>query len=156
MQIAHYLLTIALVMFGAGCANDDMPVRANYVPAECPPPPATAEQAAAKQIPVEDVSLPPLAVKEGPTADEARPPEKPGAKAKAPAGTIDINRATEMELTRLPGVGPALAARIVEYRMKRVFEKPEELRRVRGIGPAKFAKMKGMVSVGKTGQKRQL
>ena len=49
---------------------------------------------------------------------------------------IDVNAADAAELERLPGVGPALAARIVEERERRgPFRSTEDLTRVRGIGP---------------------
>jgi competence protein ComEA len=51
------------------------------------------------------------------------------------ARTIDVNQADASELERLPGVGPALAARIVDERRQRGrFAAPEDLLRVRGIG----------------------
>ncbi len=63
----------------------------------------------------------------------------------SPAGSssgdsrININTAGEEELTRLPGVGPAIAAAIVADRAQRgPFASVEELIRVRGIGPAKL------------------
>lgn len=50
---------------------------------------------------------------------------------------VDPNRAPAAELDRLPGVGPAVADRIVEAReTEGGFRAPEELERVRGIGPA--------------------
>lgn len=50
---------------------------------------------------------------------------------------IDLNSAGADELSLLPGVGPALAARIVEDRQARgPFRSIEELDRVRGVGPA--------------------
>lgn len=50
---------------------------------------------------------------------------------------IDPNRAPAAELDRLPGVGPAVADRIVETReTEGGFRAPGELERVRGIGPA--------------------
>jgi competence ComEA-like helix-hairpin-helix protein len=49
---------------------------------------------------------------------------------------IDVDRASASELMRLPGIGPALAARIVADRASRgPFGSPEALRRVPGIGP---------------------
>ena len=52
---------------------------------------------------------------------------------------IDVNRASEKELTALRGIGPALARRIVEYREENgPFRSVEELVQVRGIGPAKL------------------
>ena len=49
---------------------------------------------------------------------------------------IDVNTATEVELNALPGIGPALAARIAADRATRgPFESIEDLARVHGIGP---------------------
>lgn len=49
---------------------------------------------------------------------------------------IDPNRASEVELDRLPGVGPVVAAAIVAARDSGlVFHRPEDLADVRGIGP---------------------
>jgi len=63
-----------------------------------------------------------------------------------PAGPqvpIDINRATEEELQRLPGIGPALAARIVNLRRSRGhFTSVDSLVAVRGIGPATLARIR--------------
>lgn len=50
---------------------------------------------------------------------------------------IDPNRAAEVELDRLPGIGPSVAAAIVASRENgTVFRRPEDLLEVRGIGPA--------------------
>ncbi|MBX3729698.1 MAG: ComEA family DNA-binding protein [Candidatus Sumerlaeia bacterium] len=49
---------------------------------------------------------------------------------------ININSATAEELAELDGVGPALAARIIEDRIRRgPFRNAEDLTRVSGIGP---------------------
>lgn len=53
------------------------------------------------------------------------------------AASIDMDRAMESELDRLPGIGPALAARIVADRTARgPFGSIDGLKRVKGIGPA--------------------
>ncbi len=53
---------------------------------------------------------------------------------------ISINRADANILTALPGVGPALAARIVQRRkLHGPFRSKEELLQITGIGPKKFA-----------------
>ncbi len=50
-------------------------------------------------------------------------------------GRININTASEAELTRLKGVGRSVAKRIVEYRQAHgEFKKPEDVRKVEGIG----------------------
>ncbi len=63
-------------------------------------------------------------------------------------GLVHINSATSDQLQRLPGVGPVIAGRIVEYR-RRVgkFVRPEQLMDVRGIGPKTFEKMRPFVTL---------
>lgn len=59
-----------------------------------------------------------------------------------PGQTLNINTATETELMSLPGVGPSLARRIVEYRQANgPFQTADDLQNVSGIGPSKFDKM---------------
>jgi competence protein ComEA len=56
---------------------------------------------------------------------------------------IDVNDAEEPELLQLPGVGPKMAARIVESRRTAgPFIDPADLRRVRGIGPKTLEKIR--------------
>ena len=53
---------------------------------------------------------------------------------------VDINRATRAELERLPRVGPALAQRIIDWREQHgPYHSIDDLRHVRGIGPATAA-----------------
>lgn len=61
----------------------------------------------------------------------------------ADARAVDVNTAGVAELERLPGLGPALAARIVAYREGRGrFRRVEELEAVPGLGPATVEKLK--------------
>lgn len=63
-------------------------------------------------------------------------------------GKININEASEAELDKLPGVGPATAAKIIEYRQKNgEYKKAEDIMNVYGIGKSKFDKMKHMITV---------
>ena len=79
-----------------------------------------------------------------PVADKKSSPSPSAAKS---TRTININTATESELDELPGVGPATAKKIVEYRQNNGrFETPEDIKKVRGIGDGKFAKMKDMIT----------
>ena len=66
-----------------------------------------------------------------------------------PTGKVNINTASVEQLTTLPGIGPKLAARIVEYRQKNgPFKKVEELMNVRGVGEKNFLKLKPQLTVG--------
>lgn len=63
-------------------------------------------------------------------------------------GLIDLNTATADQLQTLPGVGPAISARIVSDREANgPFAAPEDLMRVSGIGQKKFAAVKDLVTV---------
>ena len=54
---------------------------------------------------------------------------------------LDPNTATAEALTALPHLGPTLARRIVEARADGPFRSPDDIRRVRGIGPATLARI---------------
>lgn len=60
---------------------------------------------------------------------------------------ININTASESELDSLPGIGPAMAKRIVAEREKAPFTSVDDLLRVKGIGPAKLNKLRSRVKV---------
>jgi competence protein ComEA len=66
----------------------------------------------------------------------------------APRFPLDINRASAEELEALPGIGPVLAARIVEYRqLYGRFQSVDELIEVRGIGPKRLEQIRPYVVV---------
>ena len=66
-----------------------------------------------------------------------------------PAGKVNINTATAQQLSELPGVGPKLAARIVEYRQKAGgFKATQELMNVQGVGEKNFARIQPHLTVG--------
>ena len=70
------------------------------------------------------------------------------AKSSSNGELVDVNNASESELQRLTGVGPAIAKRIYEYRQKNGrFKSAEELVNVRGIGPAKLEKMRSQIII---------
>ncbi len=76
---------------------------------------------------------------------EASDAPTPSSGAAAPTGPqVDINSASETELRTLPGIGPALARRIIEGRP---YATVEELDRVSGIGPATLNRLRERVKV---------
>jgi competence protein ComEA len=69
----------------------------------------------------------------------------PGA---AGGGLINLNTATLAQLDTLPGVGPVLAQRILDYRTKHGgFRTVAELRQVDGVGDARYEQLKSLVTV---------
>ena len=66
----------------------------------------------------------------------------------AGASQISLNRATQSELESLPGVGPALAGRMIDWRTANGgFKKKEDLLNVSGIGDKLFAGIKNQVTL---------
>ncbi|NNF11983.1 MAG: helix-hairpin-helix domain-containing protein [Gemmatimonadetes bacterium] len=63
-------------------------------------------------------------------------------------GPIDVNRAGVSALQTLPGIGPALAGRILAERTVRPFDSLDDLLRVRGIGPSTLSRLRSHVTVG--------
>ena len=91
--------------------------------------------------PIEAARRNPRAESSGPAPAVPPPPEAPRDAAR-PA-VVDPNTADAAALTVLPGIGPALARRIVEEREAAgPFRRPEDLTRVRGIGPKTLATIK--------------
>ena len=72
---------------------------------------------------------------------------KPAATATATA-PVNLNTATVEQLATIPGVGPKMAERIIDYRQKNGgFKKVEDLMNVSGVGEKSFLKMKPLITV---------
>ena len=70
--------------------------------------------------------------------------------AQAAGAVLDVNTAGTDALEELPGIGPALAERITDFRAENgPFDGPEALMAVQGIGPAVWAQMEPFVYFGK-------
>jgi competence protein ComEA len=68
----------------------------------------------------------------------------------APAQTVDLNTADESALEAIPGIGPTLATRIVEFReVNGPFATVDALADVAGITPSKFDEMAPYLTVGR-------
>ncbi|WP_245974540.1 ComEA family DNA-binding protein [Thermomonospora umbrina] len=88
--------------------------------------------------PSEATAVPPI-----PGAGAPAAPGAPGARA-----PLDLNAATVEQLDTLPGVGPVLAQRIIDYRTQNGgFRSVEQLQNVTGIGARRFADLKPLVRV---------
>jgi competence protein ComEA len=83
------------------------------------------------------ISAPMVSAQSAPTASAT--PAKPA---------INLNTATQDQLETLPGIGPKVAERILEYRTKSGgFKRIEELMNVKGIGEKSFLKIKPLIIV---------
>jgi competence protein ComEA len=101
-----------------------------YVPriGEQPPPPASGGAAGA--------------------GGAGSPAGAPGQGSAAAGGLVNLNQATVTELEELPGVGPAIAQAIVDHREREgPFTSVEGLLDVRGIGDARLAQLRELVTV---------
>jgi competence protein ComEA len=80
----------------------------------------------------------------------ASPQGSPRAPPTSRSSPVDLNRATATELEALPGIGSALAERIVQHRSDRgPFTRVEELADVPGIGEATLEALRPLVSAGR-------
>lgn len=65
------------------------------------------------------------------------------------SGLVNINTASAQEMdSRLPGIGPSYAQRIVDYRSQHPFAKKEDIKEVSGIGDKRYDAIKDLITVG--------
>ncbi len=94
-------------------------------------------------VPFKGTPLPPGLQSSGPPAAHPTGP----AAAPVSSGPINLNTATREQLDILPGIGPALADRIIEYRQKNgPFQRPEDIKKVSGIGDKVYESIKDRIT----------
>ena len=62
-------------------------------------------------------------------------------------GQCNINTATQEQLELLPGIGPAMAKKIIDHRASKPFADPSHIIRIKGIGRKTFEKLKPRLTV---------
>ncbi len=85
-----------------------------------------------------------------PAPSKAKPVPRPvtaSKKAGELTAAVNVNRADQAELQKLPGIGPKLSQRILDERAKAPFKSIEELRRVPGIGAKTLEKLRPFVTI---------
>ena len=149
---SHVLSFFLLIFANTGC-NESAATELMYTPAACKEsvsflPTREKTNPAGQRTPLlrlggdfaeKTSDQPKLSLNDSPKADKKRSRQKEGVEKDS---RININEATSTELEALPGIGPALAKRILDYRKKRKFKRLKDIRRVKGIGFAKYKKLK--------------
>ena len=91
---------------------------------------------------------PELMMEKSPQSTVHSPPQKDSLSGESINKKISLNQATSEELEVIPGLGPILSQKIIEYReAKGSFRKLEDLMQVSGIGPKKFEQIKDYLTL---------
>ncbi len=91
---------------------------------------------------------PPAATSHTPTIAASSGPRMSSGVGKQERAKLDLNRATAQEFEELPGIGPVLAERIIDYRKSgKAFRMVDDLRAVKGIGKKKFDRIRALITV---------
>lgn len=159
MRTILYLLCVFVLV---GC--QPQPTVVEYIPADCERSPEAwmaGLDAPQHEQATEDSSRPAKPPKPTKAQEDPQPKPEPtttalkpkaltdtaeAAPSEAAPALLDLNQASAAQLEQLPGIGPALAGRIVEYRQRRPFRSVSQLRYVKGIGPSKYSALHKLVT----------
>lgn len=122
----------------------------NEVTAAATAPPEPAPTASPTPAPAGGAAVSSAAASEAPAPEASpAPAEEPVLEEVLVEKSVDINQASLEELDRLPGIGPALGQRIIDYREQNSgFYDIEEIMEVSGIGEKTFQKLEPYIYVG--------
>lgn len=117
-------------------------------------PPPQEEPVTARRDPAESAPSPQAGRRDGHPLAGRPSGSQPAAQTAIarPVHRLDLNRATQAELELLPGIGPGLAKRILDYKQSHgSYKTVQELREVKGIGERRWRKLEPLLTVAATG-----
>ena len=124
-------------VLGSGGARETVSVTV-AAPSETASAPAAADETAAAEA----------ATTDGAPAASAAETQEPALQEPTQENPLNLNTATQAQLALLPGIGPALAQAILDYRAEfGPFTAPEQLMEVPGIGEKRFAAVEQLIKV---------
>jgi comEA protein len=145
-ELSVIIITVAFVCFAGGFFVGRMGAPGGITPAPPPDAPPSASESALPPAPTPGQTE---AVPSPSAAPSPTPTPEPVDTEHDAQGRVNINTASTGTLQELRGIGPAISARIIEYRERNgAFTSIEQLLDVTGIGNAKFADIKDHVTVG--------
>jgi competence protein ComEA len=96
----------------------------------------------------QQIYVPSRAEEATPVLPTLAPPTPSAGSASSSGRTINVNTANASELETLPGIGPVLAQRIIDYcQTHGPFQRLEDLKKVKGIGESTFERIQGMITL---------
>lgn len=109
---------------------------------------AAPEETAAAPVPAGETAAAGEAPADGASAASAAETQEPALQEPTQEKPLNLNTATQAQLELLPGIGPALAQAILDYRAEfGPFTAPEQLMEVPGIGEKRFAAVEQLIDV---------